>query len=223
MTAMPPAQLLKGAAVAGLLAAWAVAAHYGSAGGGNPDLNALLGIIPLVATGALLLWRVGHPLLSALGSLAALALLAWLWPRLRENIPLLYYLQHLGVHLALGTLFGRTLLGPGEALITRFARILYPQGISPRKARYTRQVTVAWTCFFFGNALVSTLLFWLAPPALWSLHANLLTGPLIALMFLAEHFWRMGVLPPEERPSIAMAIRAYREGMQKNASPASQP
>ena len=46
----------------------------------------------------------------------------WLWPQLRQNVPLLYYLQHVGSQLALAVFFGRTLLGPGEALITRIAR-----------------------------------------------------------------------------------------------------
>ena len=204
--------LLRGLAVFLLFAAWAVAAHYGSAGGGHPDINAALGVLPLICVAGLLLWRQKAIWLRLSGLLATLGLLAWLWPQLRQNVALLYYLQHLGTHVALGILFGRTLFGPGEALITRLARTVFRNGISERKARYTRQVTVAWTTFFFANASVSTLLFLFAPAEIWSIHANLLTGPLIGLMFLAEHLVRLRVLPPEERPSFLTVIRAYRAG-----------
>lgn len=209
MTATTAAKL-RGLAVVVFVAAWAVAAHYGSAGGGNPDLNAALGVAPIALCLALLLWRGPTRLGIAAGGVAGIALLVWQWPQLRENIPFLYYLQHLGAHLALGTLFGRSLLGPGEALATRIARSIYGGVISARKVRYTRQVTIAWTAFFFGNALVSTGLFLLAPPRIWSMHANLLTWPLVGLMFAAEYLWRRCVLPPEERPGLAAIIKAYR-------------
>ena len=209
-----PAQLLRGLAVALLLGAWAIAAHYGSSGAGSADFNAALGALPIVAVIALLLWRVRNPLLIAAGGLGTLALLAWLWPQLRDNVALLYYLQHLGSHLALAALFGRTLFGPGEALITRIARSVFGD-ISERKQRYTRQVTIAWTLFFLANALLSTVLFLFAPAAIWSIHANLLTAPLIGLMFLGEHLVRLRKLPPEERPSFITAIRAYRNGTQQ--------
>ncbi|WP_341743932.1 hypothetical protein [Azonexus hydrophilus] len=207
-----PVPLLRGLAVLLLFAAWAVAAHFGSAGGGHPDINTTLGVLPLVFVAGLVLWRQSALWLRIAGVLAGVLLLAWLWPQLRQNVALLYYLQHLGTHVALGILFGRTLFGPGEALITRIARTVFRDGISERKARYTRQVTVAWTAFFFGNAGVSTLLFLFAPAEIWSIHANLLTGPLIGLMFLAEHLVRLRILPPEERPSFLTVIQAYRAG-----------
>lgn len=209
-----PVPLLRGLAVLLLFAAWAVAAHFGSAGGGHPDINAALGVLPLIFVASLLLWRLQSLWLRLGGLLVGLLLLAWLWPRLRENVALLYYLQHLGTHVALGVVFGRTLFGPGEALITRIARTVFRDGLSARKVRYTRQVTVAWTVFFFANAMLSTLLFLFAPAEIWSIHANLLTGPLIGLMFLCEHLVRLRVLPPEERPSFMTAIRAYRAGIQ---------
>lgn len=201
---------LRALAVVFVMGCWAVAAHYASSGAGNADFNAMVGAIPLVLIAAALLWQIPSRLGIAAGALAGAALVAWLWPLLRENVSLLYYLQHLGGHLALGIYFGRSLLGPGEALITRMARGIYGDTITERKVRYTRQATLAWTLFFFGNALVSTGLFLFAPPAVWSLHANLLTWPLVGLMFLAEHLARMCLLPPEERPHITDIIAAYR-------------
>jgi uncharacterized membrane protein len=217
---------LRALAVILVVGIWAVAAHYASAGLGNADFNAALGAIPIVLIAAALLWQIPSPLGKTAGVLAGAALIFWLWPLLRENVSLLYYLQHLGGHLALGIFFGRSLLGPGEALITRLARSIYGDSITARKVRYTRQATLAWTLFFFGNALVSTGLFLFAPPAIWSLHANLLTWPLVGLMFLSEHLVRMCVLPPEERPHVTDIIAAYRRvshASRQQKNPTAQP
>lgn len=209
MTASP-AQLLRGLAVVVVVALWAVAAHLGSANGETSDFSTLLGVAPIIATIGLLLWRSRHPALVGCGGLAVIGGLLWLWPTLRQNVALLYFIQHIGTNLALGTLFGRSLLGPGEALITQLARAVHGDAISERKRRYTRQATVAWTLFFMANSLVSALLFLLAPPWVWSIFANLLSMPLIAAMFLAEHLWRARVLPPDERPTVGQVVRAYR-------------
>lgn len=203
------AQRLRGLAVVVLFAAWAVAAHVGSAGNGHPDINVTLGLMPIALVAGLLLRRLPQPL-PPLAAAAGLLLLIWLWPQLRGNVATLYWLQHLGTHLALGWLFGRTLFGPGEALVTQLARRVFRHGISARKVRYTRQVTIAWTAFFFANGALSTALFLFAPTDIWSIHANLLTGPLIGLMFVGEYLCRRIALPVEERPSFATAIRAWR-------------
>ena len=109
-----------------------------------------------------------------------------------------------------------SLLGKGEALITQLARAMHHGNISERKQRHTRRVTVAWTLFFLINALISAILWTFAPAALWSIFANLLSMPLLAAMFVGEHFWRIRVLPPEERPSFAQIVRAYHmHGKQK--------
>lgn len=212
MTAAP-VTVLRGLALFTLVVAWAVLAHLGSAGDANPDFSAALATAPIVAIVVMLLWRVGSPLWIVVGGLTVLGLLAWWWPTLRQNIALLYYVQHFGTNLALGILFGRSLLGPGEALVTKFARTAHYGAISGTKARYTRQVTIAWTIFFLGNVIVSSALFWLAPPVAWSVFANLLSVPLIGLMFAIEHLCRHHLLPPEDRSTIADTIRGYRESM----------
>ena len=214
---MTPANLLRGLALFALAAAWAWLAHRGSAGEGNADFAAALATLPVVAIVVMLLWRVGNPLWIAGGGLAVLGLLAWLWPALRQNVALLYYVQHLGTNLALAVLFGRSLFGPREALVTQFSRKAHCGVISAAKARYTRQVTIAWTLFFLATALLSTLLFWLAPPVVWSLFANLLTVPLILLMFAVEYFFRCRLLAPGDRSSVADTIRGYRAAMQRRS------
>lgn len=210
--------LLRNLGVLLLMAAWVVAAHVGSAGWGNADFNTAVAVLPVIAALFMALWRLPQWAWRVAGALAVLGMLVWFWPKLRHNVPLLYYLQHLGIHVALGVFFGRSLLGPGDALITRMARRIFGHELSDRKVRYTRNVTLAWTVFFFANALVSTLLFIFAPPAIWSVHANLLTGPLLGVMFLVEHLWRLCVLPPHERPGIADIVQAYRrESVQRSA------
>ena len=204
------AQALRAGALALLAAGWMLAAHLGSTGGGHPDLNVGLALFPiLAAVGALLFRLLSLPAATLLG-LALLAAILPLWPLLRDKIALLYLLQHVGINLMLASLFGRSLLGPGEALITQLARRVFVQGISARKARYTRAVTFAWTVFFLANASISLLLYLLAPADLWSAYANLGNPLLVATMFLCEHLWRRRVLPPEERPRIADIVRAWR-------------
>lgn len=212
---MTPANLARGLALFALAAAWAWLAHQGSAGEGNPDFAAALATLPVVAIVVMLLWRAGNPLWPAAGGLAMLGLLAWLWPALRQNVALLYFVQHLATNLALAILFGRSLFGPREALVTQLSRKAHGGVISAAKARYTRKVTVAWSIFFLVTALLSTALFWLAPPAVWSAFANLLTVPLLLLMFAVEHFFRYRVLAPGDRSSVADTIRAYRAATQR--------
>ena len=205
------AQAWRVAAMVAVLVTWAVASHLGSAGYGGADFAALVAVLPLALAALVVLWQWGGAVLRAAGLGAMATLVLALWPLLKSNAALLYYLEHVGSLLALAALFGRSLMGSGEALITSMARAIYAGPLSERKRRYTRQVTIAWTVFFVANALVSTALFWLAPVRTWSIHAHLLTGPLVVLMFVAEHLVRTRVLPPQERPNLTDVVRAYRQ------------
>ena len=203
-------QLARILATGGLVLAWAVAAHEGSVGRGNPDFNALVAAAPLAAALGLAGRRGRYRHVALLGLTAFLGAQAAWWPQVRNNVAFLYLIQHVGVNLALATFFGRSLTGPGDALVTRLARLAETPDLSPRKEHYTRQVTAAWAAFFVANAAVSALLYALAPAEAWSVYANILGGPLVALMFLAEHLCRRRVLPPDERPSFATVVRAWR-------------
>ncbi|HEX5805215.1 MAG TPA: hypothetical protein VFY31_02625 [Macromonas sp.] len=203
-------QRLQAAASVALLLLWMAASHLGSLGVGNADLNVAVALAPVLAALGLLLWRQCAVWVLALVGVAVAAVLVWLWPLCRSNVAALYYLQHLGIHLMLAVVFGKSLRGPGDALVTSMARFIFPDELSARNVRYTRGVTLAWTLFFCANALVSTVLFWWAPTEVWSFHANLMTGPLVGLMFLCEHLVRYRFLPPHERPSLAMVARAWR-------------
>lgn len=220
---LTPVLVLRGLVVVTLLVAWALLAHFGTAGEGSPDIAVLLGVSPIMAAVGLLLWRTRHPLPAVGGNVLLLAAIIWLWPTLRENIPFVFFIQHAGANLALATLFGRSLLGDGEALITQLDRAVHPGPRTERKRRYTRHATLAWTLFFLSNMLISAVLWLFAPQAIWSVFANLLSMPLLAGMFVAEHIWRMFALPPEERPSIAQVFRAYRMHSKQTQPPANTP
>ncbi len=206
-----PVRLFRLMGVVVLAVAWAVAAHITSASGEPSGWGAALALLPLGLALALGLWRVPQRGVAALGALAALALLAWLWPLLRTQVALLYFVQQVGIYVMLAALFGRSLAGPGESLVTQMARRLHGGALTDRQASYTRAVTVAWTLFFLGMATVSSLLFLLASPATWSVFANLLGAPLIGLMFIGEFLVRCWMLPPGERSTLADAVRAWRQ------------
>lgn len=217
MSGLTLAGILRGLAVGVLVVAWAGLAHYGSAGDGTSNFSAALAVAPLVSIVVIVLWRNTNPLWMVLGGLGVIGLLAAIWPALRQNVALLYFIQHVGTNLALGILFGRTLLGGRQPLVTHFALLAHDGQISPTKERYTRGVTIAWTTFFLGMATVSVLLFFFASAAAWSAFANLLSLALIALMFIVEHLVRMRALPPEDQSSIADTIRGYRLSTRRRA------
>lgn len=221
---LTPAGLLRGMLLVAAVVGWAFLAHEGSAGGAHPDFSTATATAPIIAIAVMLLWRAGRPLWIVGGGVGVFLLLAWAWPMLRQNVALLYYVQHVGTNLALATFFGRTLFGGREALVSQFARFAHGGVISPLRARYTRQVTIAWTAFFVTMATVSTALFWLAPAAAWSVFANLLAMPLLIVMFAGEHLIRHHALPPDERSTIADTIRGYRTAMQaRHQAPARNP
>lgn len=203
-------QRLQAALSAALLLLWMVASHLGSVGVGPVDLNVAVAMWPFAAAWGVLLWRWRAWGGRLLGVTAGVAVLVWVWPWLRPQVALLHYLQLLGIHVMLVLLFGQSLWGPGDALITAMARRIFPGELSERNVRYTRGVTLAWTLFFGVNGLVSSALYVWAPVRVWSVHANLLMGPLVALMFALEHGVRLCMLPPHERPTVRMVVQAWR-------------
>jgi len=203
--------VLRSAGVVLLAVAWAVGAHVASASGEPSHWGAALAIAPLALALSLALWRLPSRWLAALAAGAALALLAWAWPALTSEVAFLYFVQHVGVNLLLAAFFGRTLSGPGESLVTRMARKVHGGVLSARQVAYTRWVTKAWTVFFLSLATISTILFLLAPVAVWSVFANLLGGPLIGAMFVGEYLWRLRCLPAHERSTFADAVRAWKQ------------
>ncbi len=196
------------AAIAAAVVVWAAAAHYTSALVESSDWGALLSLSPLAAIATAFAWRSPRrPAMLALLALATAGLAAG-WPRLAQNVGWLYFVQHVGTNALLGVAFGRTLGHGCKPMCTELAALVHRE-LSPRLERYTRQVTVAWSLFFALVSTTSVLLFAFAPITVWSAFANLLTLPLVALMFAAEYAVRLHVLPPEDRSGVFDAVRAY--------------
>ena len=121
-------------------------------------------------------------------------------------------LPSVALNLMLAGVFGAT-LRPGETpLIVRIAEL--DQGaLAPKFARYLRALTQAWAIFFVAMAGLSLVLMLYAPFEWWSLFVNVLTWPLIGVMFIAE--WvvrRVGFkeLPAHTPLHIATKILAYQ-------------
>jgi len=121
----------------------------------------------------------------------------------------LYPVPHIVVNLLLLSFFARTLRAGREPLVTQIAR--HEHGTLPPDIElYTRQLTWAWSIYFAAMALISLLLFALAPISAWSWFANLLNIPLLLLMFVAEYAYRLLRFPGFSHASFLTAMRAFR-------------
>lgn len=112
-------------------------------------------------------------------------------------------------YLGLLWLFGRSLRGSREALITRIARFVHGE-LSAEKEHYTRQVTVFWCVFFAGMAVTSVSILFFVSIDAWLFFANVLNLPILACAFLAEYAYRLVRYPQFAHESLTAPIRAYR-------------
>lgn len=195
--------------IAALVIGYPLLAHYTNESAHSGNLGALVAIAPVVLIALVLAWRSPRRFIM-LGVPVLLCIALWAgWSALENHFGLVYWLQYVGMQLILFMTFGRTLIAGRQPLCTRFAEAVHAP-LTPQHEIYTRQVTLAWTLFFAAMALASTLLFFLAPLATWSVFANFLTLPLVALMFIAEYWVRRWVLPDMRHTHILDAVRAFR-------------
>ena len=199
------------AALAVLGAAYLWLGHLGSVSENPPAICLLTGLLPLWAIALALAWHTRpRGLWLALLGLATGGVFLKL-DLLRQNTAWVFFLQHAGTHALLGISFARTLFaGHDQALCSRIAGITHGP-LSPRMARYTWQVTLAWTIYFFAAMLCSLGLFALAPLEAWSVFANLLTAPLIGAIFVIEYLIRLRSFPNERHIGVLGTIKAYRD------------
>ena len=197
------------AAVIALGIGYSVLSHFAAASAVPDLLDAAVAVVPLAGLALVMAWRSDQRVRMLTLFLAACALLYGVSGWLVAHYNWIFLLQHAGMYALLCIAFGRTLQGGQTPMISRFARVVHG-ALSPALVRYTRSVTVAWTCYFGGVAALSLLLFWLAPVQVWSVFANLLSTPLLVLMFAGEYAVRWFVLPAADRAGPLEAIRAYR-------------
>lgn len=219
------------AAVATLVVGYQLLAHRITIASEAVFWSSFGAVMPMAALFFWLAWRAPRraPMLALW--LALMVALVHSWHQIQPPTQWLYFIQHLGVNVVLMLSMGLTLRRGQQPLCSRLAARARG-GLTGQVAAYTRGVTAAWTLFFALMAVTSALLFWLAPIAVWSLFANLLTGPLVLLMFAGEYGIRVRVLPPEQRSGPLAAIRAYwrlqsepqsRASIRVPSSPSGQP
>lgn len=202
-------RILRWLGIAVLVIGYPLLAHYTNKSAHHGNLGALVAIAPVVSIALVLAWRSARRWLM-LGILGLLCIALWVgWPALEHHFGVVYWLQHAGVQLVLCIIFGRTLAAGRKPLCTRFAEAVHAS-LTQQHEIYARQVTVAWTVFFAAMVLVSTGLFFGAPLATWSIFANFVTLPLVALMFVVEYLVRRRVLPNMPHMHILDAVRAFR-------------
>ena len=202
-------QAARWAAVIALGIGYSVLSHFAAASAVPDLLDAAVAVVPLAGLALVMAWRSDQRVRMLTLFQAACALLYGVSGWLVAHYNWIFLLQHAGMYALLCMAFGRTLQGGQTPMISRFARVVHG-ALSPALVRYTRSVTVAWTCYFGGVAALSLLLFWLAPVQVWSVFANLLSTPLLVLMFAGEYAVRWFVLPAADRAGPLEAIRAYR-------------
>ena len=172
--------------------------------------NAVMLIAPMLGAAAWCAWQGAQRVLSlcAIVAIAALCVPALLGVALPAHC--LYLAQHAGVHVLLAWWFGSTLRRGVRPLITRIAARVH-RDMTPAVHHYTRRVTLAWTLYFIGMAIVSLLLFAIAPFDTWAVFANLLTPLALGAMFGGEHWLRYRLHPEFERVGVLATIRAYQQ------------
>ena len=152
----------------------------------------LLALLPFIAAAV---WggiaELGIALTLSL--IAFLAVLAWAAASFfgLPNAAFALGLPHLSANLLLLWFFARTLRSGQEPLITSLARRLSRTELTPELERYTRRVTLAWSVFFALQIATSLALYLAGQLTAWSTFINILNGPSIALMFVAEYGYRM--------------------------------
>lgn len=132
-------------------------------------------------------------------SVLALTALVGAWLSSMDLVRYLLYVPPIVIPLLIWTGFMRTLL-PGQVpLVTAIGQHVHgdlPDDIE----RYTHRVTVFWAVFLALLSLWSAVLPWIGSPLVWSLFSNFINYALVALLFIAEFFYRRLRFPYFEQP-----------------------
>lgn len=201
------ARCARGAGLLAFALGYALVAHYTNIRG-TETLGTMVALAPLVLLSASTAWHASHRAAMLALFTAGCAALAFAWQHIEHLYSVIYWIEHAGTELLLCLAFARTLAPGREPMVTGFARMIHGE-LSPALAAYTREVTRAWVWFFGAMVGVSTLLFHLAPLAVWSAFANFFTAPLIVLMFVAEYIVRRRLHPDMKHAHIMDGIRAF--------------
>lgn len=178
---------------------------------GEPGyLRIALSCIPLAALALWVARYARHAMLWALFLVFAAVAIYALEHEIGLGLAASYAIPHAAVYLSLSWVFGRTLVGGREPLITGFARRVHGS-LPPEMEVYTRRVTIAWCVFFLAQPAISAALLAWAPLDVWSLFVNVLNLPLVALMFAAEYLYRVRRYRHFPHASIMKGVQMFAE------------
>lgn len=202
-------RIARGLSIAVMIVTYAVLVHYVNASGQASMLGAILALAPIFLLTTTVAWQ-AKSRMAGTGLLLISCLAIWLaWPFVRQHTGLIFWTQDVGLMLVLLVTFGRTLQEDRKPLCVHFAEMVNGGVLPAEHERYAHKVTVAWVAFFAMMIITSTLLFFLAPLATWSIFVNFFTLPLVGLMFIAEFMVRRRVLIDFPCGNILDAVRAY--------------
>jgi uncharacterized membrane protein len=205
---MPWMRRLQLAAVAVAIVAYSLLSHYSNSHAQERDLATALALAPMLALGALALWRAAGLIIMLIAfALCSMALYVC-FEALEKNFPLLYFIQQAGFYGAMALTFGLTLIRPRVPLCTVLADKVHGP-LSAAEIVYTRAVTAAWTLFFVVNLIATLLLFEFAPLRVWSIFVNFCSLPLVLAMFVGEYVVRRRVLPQVHGGGLIATLRVY--------------
>lgn len=207
----PLGRAIRWAVLAAGIILYPLLAYYSaatSAATTTPSLGVAVSLTPPLALLLSLSWRSQRRLANMLVAISVCLVLWRCWDLLERNFDWVYFFQHAGTHLSLALGFGITLVPGRQPLCTQVAEVVRGS-LEPEVIRYTRGITLAWSCFFLVMCLVSSALFMFGNIQMWSVFANFLTFPLILLMFSVEHWVRLRKLPHLEHTSIRVSFFAF--------------
>ncbi|OGV76547.1 MAG: hypothetical protein A3I83_10015 [Methylotenera sp. RIFCSPLOWO2_02_FULL_45_14] len=202
-------RIVRGLSITVMIVTYAVLVHHVNASGQASTLGAVLALMPVF----LLIITVAVKTTSRAAGISLLlisGIASWLaWPFIKQYTGFVFWIQDIGLLLVLLMTFGWTLQKDRKPLCVHFAEMINGEALPAEHERYAHKVTVAWVAFFAIMIITSTLLFFMAPLATWSIFVNFLTLPFVALMFMVEFMVRRRVLADLPTGHILDAVRAY--------------
>lgn len=202
-------KIARGLGITAIIVIYAVLVHHVNTSGQVSILGAILALAPILLLVITFAWKSTSRLIG-FSALLIFCIVSWLaWPLIRQHTGLIFWMQDISLMLVLLMTFGRTLQRGRKPLCVHFAEIINGGALPPDHERYAYKVTVAWVAFFAMIIITSTLLFFFAPLATWSIFVNFFTLPLVVLMFIVEFMVRRRVLTDLPAGRMLDAVRAY--------------
>lgn len=202
-------RIARGLGFIAMIVTYAVLVHHVNTSGQASNIGGILALLPMFLLVITLVLKTSSRVVG-ISLLLIFCIVSWLaWSLVRQHTGLIFWMQDIGLMSGLLVTFGWTLQRDHKPLCVHFAEMINGGVLPAEHERYAHKVTVAWVVFFAMMIIVSTLLFFLAPLAMWSFFVNFLTLPLVALMFVVEFIVRRRVLTDLPTGHILDAVRAY--------------